>query len=142
MTILQNDDIYSGVDDNGTIVFSDDPSKAPKSAKVQRRTNKIRTSGEASNISSQSPSNPTTTIKSQKDSHQTTTMEEHASNKELSDVRGQATDFNGSSLVNMWNSMVSCLSRGDTAKALSYMHPSTRQQYKEMFAELNTNWTL
>lgn len=119
-------EFYQWTDANGAVHFSDSPTNAPKGKpQIVRRD-------EVDNSSSLPVRNQSPALKSPKSS----TKDENASRNENSVERGQANNFDDSSLVSMWNSMVSCISRSDTASALNYMHPRARQQYKEMFATL------
>jgi len=64
-----NNDTYSGIDDNGTIVFTDDPSKAPKSTKVRRREQKNYTDASLNKVPTskrqeESRSNPSAPLQS------------------------------------------------------------------------------
>jgi len=43
--------LYTGSDENGALVFSDDPSKAPKSASVQRKSRKVQNATMLENFS-------------------------------------------------------------------------------------------
>jgi len=125
----EDDSVYSGTDENGTIVFSDNPAKVPnrRSAAHSESKGKNKASKSLPSVRNSSP-----VLKAPKSS----TKEENTSKIENSVERGQANNFDDSLLVSMWNSMVSCISRNDTASALNYIHPRARQQYMKMFTTL------
>lgn len=115
-------EFYQWTDANGTVHFSDSPVNAPKNKPPIVRRDEM-------NESPSTPRNQSTP----KVVQQPLNKEQIGSKTERLPEQGQ---FDDSSLVSMWNSMISCISRGDTTTALSYIHPRARQQYKQMFNAL------